>query len=297
MVQEKDWAIVLHGGAKNIEPDQEEANRAGCAAAIAAGSAVLRAGGSALDAVEATIRRLEDDPTFNAGYGSALNADGAVEMDAALMDGTTFDVGAVAVATGVRNPIAVARLLLREQPVLLAGDAVRRFAEAHGAALCAREAMISPEHARGLAASRHDTVGCVALDRAGHLAAGTSTGGLPGTLPGRVGDSPLPGCGLYADDMLGAVSLSGDGESIIRLTLAARIMQALEGLPPALAVERTLARLAIVGGEAGAILIDRQGRIAWHHNSRHFAVAYASSAEETPSVFLRKDEEGKRTHA
>lgn len=285
------WALVLHGGAKEIVPVKEEPNRAGCRAAAKAGAAVLAGGGSAVEAVEAAIRVLEEDPTFNAGFGADLNADGAVELDAGIMDGGSFDVGAVAGVAGVRHPISVARALLAEPPVLLVAEGARRFAASRSAELCAPEALISEEQAQGFAGANHDTVGCVARDAHGRIAAGTSTGGLTGTLPGRVGDSPMPGCGFYADDAVGGVSLSGTGEDIARMMLAARIMRGLEDQEPTDAVRASLRQLERIDGEAGAIAIDAAGRIGWAHNSPHFAVAMVTAGMTEPRVFLRKDEE------
>jgi beta-aspartyl-peptidase (threonine type) len=275
------WVILVHGGAKTIADDKRDANRAGCLAAVDAGAAVLRDGGSALDAAEAAIRVLEDDPVFNAGAGSVRNAAGEIEMDAALMDGATLDVGAVAAIRAIRNPIRAARALLREPAVLLVGEGAERFAAAHG--------LDSAAPAQPATDSGHDTVGCVVRDAQGHLAAATSTGGLAGTAPGRVGDSPLPGSGLYADDTVGAVSLSGDGESIIRTMLAARIMHALAERSPAAAATRSLDHLARVGGEAGAIVLGRDGAIGIAHNSDHFALAVAGG-RIAPRTALRADE-------
>jgi beta-aspartyl-peptidase (threonine type) len=280
------WALIVHGGAKEIAPEKEKANRDGCLAALSAGAAMLREGGSALEAVEASIRVLEDDPTFNAGRGSVRNSDGEVEMDAALMDGAALDVGGVAAIRGVRHPITVARLMLREPPTLLVAEGARRFAEAHGAETCDPADLLLAAEDTG-----HDTVGCVALDIRNNLAAGTSTGGLEGSPPGRVGDSPVPGCGLYADNSVGAVAFSGDGESIVRRTLAARVMQLLESGPPQAAIEATLDRLGDVGGEAGGIVLDRTGQIGWAHNSSHFAVGIMTSEDERSRIYLRKDEE------
>jgi beta-aspartyl-peptidase (threonine type) len=279
------WALVLHGGAKSIAPQKEGANRVGCLAALEIGAGILRDGGSALDAVEATIRVLEHDPTFNAGRGSVRNADGVVEMDAAIMDGATLDIGGVAAIRNVPHPVTVARMMLRETPTLLVAEGARRFAVAHGAETCEAADLLVAED------TGHDTVGCVALDREGNLAAGTSTGGLEGCAPGRVGDSPLPGCGLYADNAIGAVAFSGDGESIARVMLAARVMQSLESAPPQPAIEAAIERLGRVGGEAGGIVLDRAGRVGWAHNSPHFAVGVATSANEGPRVYLHKDEE------
>jgi L-asparaginase / beta-aspartyl-peptidase len=285
------WALILHGGAKDVAAEQEAANRAGCLSALLAGRAVLEDWGSAVDAVEAAVRSLEGDPTFNAGYGSVLNARGEVEMDASLMDGSSLDIGGVAAIQGVRHPISGAKAMLRQKPLLLAGVGARRFAEEVGAELCDPVDMISPEQRSSEARRGYDTVGCVALDRSGVIACGTSTGGLSGKWQGRVGDSPLPGCGFYADSRIGGLSLSGEGEAIARMLLAARVMQGLEtqGLDAAMA--DGLAALARVGGEAGIIGLDRQGRVGWAHNSRDFAVAYATSETEAPRVHLRKSEE------
>jgi len=280
------WALVLHGGAKEIAPGKERANREGCLVALEAGMAVLSGGGTALDAVEASIRALEDDPTFNAGRGSVRNTDREVEMDAAIMDGATLDIGGVAAIRAVRHPITVARMMLRETPTLLVADGARRFAEAGGAETCGPAELLVPAEDAG-----HDTVGCVALDMAGNLAAGTSTGGLEGCHPGRVGDSPLPGCGLYADNSIGATVFSGDGESISRTMLAAHVMQFLETGAPQAAIEAAVARLWRVGGEAGGIVLDRSGRIGWAHNSPHFAVGMATSEDKHPRVFLQRSEE------
>ncbi|WP_207482279.1 isoaspartyl peptidase/L-asparaginase family protein [Arenibaculum pallidiluteum] len=285
------WAIVVHGGAKSIDPAQAEANRCGCLAAVAAGQAVLEAGGAAVDAVEAAIRVLEDDPTFNAGRGSVRNAAGDVEMDAALMDGQTLDLGGVAAIRGVRHPITVARLMLREDPVLLVADGARTFAAERGAERCDPPAPMLPGNGAGRGGAGRDTVGCVALDLQGHLAAGTSTGGLEGCAVGRVGDSPLPGCGLYAEDGVGAVSFSGDGEAIARTMLASRVVRGLEGGDPDSAVERALVRLVSLGADGGAIALDGAGRIGWNHNSRNFAVGYVVSGAGDARAFLAKAEE------
>jgi len=283
------WAIILHGGAKEIAPEEQEAHREGVRAALMAGSAVLQRGGTAVEAVEAAIRVLEDNPTFNAGHGSAPNSEGRIEMDAGLMEGTGLQVGAVAALRDVRHPISVARRLLSEDPVLLVGNEARNFAAAKGAELCDEAALRPDRPSRRLAAAR-DTVGCVALDLAGHIAAGTSTGGLNGQPPGRVGDSPLPGCGLYADDIVGGVSLSGDGEEIVRTTVASRIMQSMNVDHPQHAVEAGIAALRRVDGEAGAIAIDHHGRFGWAHNTPHFAVG--SAANDGPvRVWLAKCEE------
>lgn len=280
------WAIIVHGGAKDIPPGREEVHRQGCLQALKAGQAVLEGGGSALAAAEAAVRALEDDPTFNAGVGSVLNADGKVECDAAIMDGSTLAVGGVAAVRTLRHPISVAAAMLPEKSVLLVGDGAEAFAREHEAEFCAPEDLVvdSAED------PGCDTVGCVALDIRGDIAAATSTGGLAGCHPGRVGDSPLPGCGLYADNLVGGVSLSGEGESLIRTTLAARLMHGLEKLPPDDAIAEALGHLARVGGEAGLIVIDKQGRIGWGHSSAQFAVAHAS-ADQPARAFVNRIED------
>ncbi len=286
------WALIVHGGAKDIEPEEESANRQGCIAAVEAGRAILEQGGSAVDAVEAAVRALENDPTFNAGYGSALKEDGGVEMCSGLMDGATLDVGGVAVIKGVRNPVSVAKLMLRDEPVLIAGDGARQYAEKKGAELCDPDDLIPPEMKEEARRSgTHDTVGAVALDTTGNVAAATSTGGLDGAPVGRIGDSPQPGCGYYADNYVGAVAFSGDGEEIARVMLAARVMHLMPKQVPQDALEVVLPKVAELEAEAGGIAIARDGQIGWAHNSREFAVAYQTSDMEAPRAYIRKTED------
>ncbi|MBB4066059.1 isoaspartyl peptidase/L-asparaginase family protein [Gellertiella hungarica] len=285
------WSII-HGGAKTIEPADEDANRKGCARAVRAGRDVLAAGGSSIDAVLAAVKVLEDDPTFNAGYGSVLNAHGEVETCAALMEGSGYNVGAVAVAQGIRNPIEAARAMLHEEPVLIAGDGARLFAGEAGVPLCDPADLIPPgERSKG-PEGKHDTVGAVALDAEGRIATAVSTGGVEGKPPGRVGDSPQPGCGFYADDRIGGVVFSGDGEHIARRMLAAGVMHALGGqIAPDEAVRRAIGQLEEIGGEAGGVLLTPLGHFGWAHNSSHFAVALACEEEPEPRVYLKKDED------
>lgn len=283
------WSLIIHGGAKAIAADKADPNRQGLVAAVAAGAEVLRAGGSALDAAEAAILSMEDAVVFNAGYGSVLNADGEVEMDAALMEGTSLCVGAVGAVRGVRHPISLARAVLEETPVLLVAEGARRFAEEKGLELCDPAAMIAP--GVGSSGGGLDTVGCVARDERGGFAAGTSTGGLAGKRPGRVGDSPLPGCGFYAMDAVGGVSLSGDGDKIARVLLAARAMHELRtGQGPSAASAAALEAMDWVGGEAGVIVLDARGRLGCAHNSPHFAMGGATSDRPEPQAWLHQDE-------
>ncbi len=290
--REGHWALIVHGGAKEIEPEQEQANRDGVLQAATAGGAVLKAGGSALDAVEAAIRVLEDLPAFNAGRGSALNRGGGIEMDSGIMDGTDRSVGSVAALREVRNPIGLARLLLPEREVLLVGEGALQFAIEQGVERASEQQLKAEQPYPG--EHEHDTVGAVARDSTGRIAAGTSTGGLNGTRVGRVGDSPLPGSGFYADDRVGGVALSGDGETIIRVGIASKIMAGLADQEPDAAIAAPLAELPGVGGtsaDGGGIVVTRDGRTGWAHNSRDFAVAMIDATMESPSAWLRKSEQ------
>jgi beta-aspartyl-peptidase (threonine type) len=293
---EGSWALIVHGGAKPWDAAEEEANRDGIRQAAEAGRAVLAGGGSAVDAVEAAIRTLENLPVFNAGHGSVPNAAGEIEMCAGLMDGSDLKAGAVGALKHVRNPIGVARQLLGEKEVLLVGEGALLFAKEKGFPLASDEELKAEREKEAIAAEgEHDTVGAVALDTGGNLAAGTSTGGINGQKVGRIGDSPLPGGGLYADNHIGAVSFSGDGETITRLALAARIMASLEdGEDVEQAIAKSVAKLPGTGGagaDGGAIGIRKDGQIGWAHNSPMFAVAYVTSDMAGPKAFLKKDEE------
>jgi L-asparaginase / beta-aspartyl-peptidase len=264
--------LIVHGGAGRHPGTGQDAVLAGCEAAARRGWTVLRHGGSALDAVEASVMALEDDPRFNAGTGSVLNAEGRVEMDASIMDGSTASAGAVAAVSAVQNPVALARRILSEgKTVLRVGAAAEAFARDQGLKAVDPESLVTArQQARWREA--HETVGCVALDGSGRLAAATSTGGLFDKPPGRVGDSALIGCGTYADEH-GAVSCTGNGEAIIRSALAMRALTGLStGAVPEQAARRALNWLAQrTGAEAGLILLDHQGRSAVVHNAAHMA--------------------------
>lgn len=214
-----------------------------------------------------------------------LNAEGEVELDASIMDGSNLAIGAVGAVKGLRHPISIARLLLAETPVLLVGDGAQRFAARHGAERAETGPAGDPQ---GPSSPAADTVGCVALDTSGHMAAGLSTGGLSGKLPGRLGDTPLPGCGFYADDQEGGVAFSGDGESIARTLLAATVMQRLALEAPQAALEASL-RLGRVGGEAGGIAFSCDGRFGCAHTSEHFAVALASERVPLRAAVHQRD--------
>jgi len=277
-----EWSIIIHGGAKTIIPEEEKSHRIAAEAAVMCGVAVLRDGGSAIDAVEASIRAMEDGGIFNAGQGSVKRSNGQVEMDASIMDGRTFDIGAMAGLSGIKNPISAAKLLLRERPVLLIGQPAIDYALQKGAEI------FTAEHSQSTATTPCDTVGCVAMDRQGNLAVGLSTGGLTDAMSGRVGDVPLPGCGFYADNTRGALCFSGDGEGIARKMLAAEVMRKMEIMDSIQAITEALDDLKALDFEAGCILIDPQGEPAWGHNSSHFAIASQTSDQDAPVVAIKK---------
>ena len=266
--------IVVHGGAGKIPEADNGAQFEGCEIAARAGWQILEDDGSALDAVQAAVEVLENDPRFNAGTGATLNADGGVQLDASLMDGATLSAGAVACVNRVRNPIRLARRILDDsRHVLLVAEGAHRFAEAHGIALCDPRELITEEQLRRNTPSP-GTVGAVALDASGSLAAATSTGGRRGALPGRVGDSALIGCGTYADNR-GAVSCTGVGEAIIRVGLARLVLELLEaGLEPMRAAQEAIAVLhRLTDAEAGLIVVDRHGRVGHAHNAVRMSLA------------------------
>ena len=227
-------ALIVHGGAWDIPDDATGACKSGCHRALAAGWSILSRGGAALDAIEAAIMVLEDDPVFDAGYGSHLNFDGRVECDAIVMNGATLRAGAAATLQRIKNPIQAARKILENCPhMMLVAEGAERFAKEQGIKLCKPEELVSEaeweawqkckedthaaEHHRG---HEQGTVGAVAIDGNGNLFAATSTGGTCLKLPGRVGDSPLIGCGCYADSEAGGVSCTGYGEAIMKVVLA-----------------------------------------------------------------------------
>jgi len=227
-------SLIVHGGAWDIPDESIDACKAGCERALAAGWSILSSGGSALDAVEAAVVVLENDPVFDAGYGSHLNLDGRVECDAIVMDGATLRAGSIAAVQRVRNPIRLARKLYEVGPhMMLVAEGAEQFAKANGIALCNPKDLIAPaereawqqckkdqhaaEHHRG---HEQGTVGAVAFDSHGSLFAATSTGGTCCKLPGRVGDSPLIGCGCYADSEAGAASATGYGEGIMKIVMS-----------------------------------------------------------------------------
>ena len=276
-------SIIVHGGAGPIKDDSLAARLEGCKAAALAGWAILQQGGAALDAVEAAVVGLEDNPLFNAGTGSTLNSLGKIEMDAAIMEGHSLRAGAVAAVSGVKNPIKLARRILEDgRHIMLAGEGALLFARQIGFPECAPESLLV-ESEKKRWQSKHGTVGAVAFDSAGRWAAATSTGGIFNKLPGRVGDSPLIGCGTYADGY-GAASCTGQGEAIMRLVLA---KSAVDFLHEADDIEaQTAARMAIAHLEerlqstGGIILIDRSGNIGYARNMSHMPVCWVISGDE-----------------
>jgi len=279
--------IVVHGGAGEDPPEGRAARLAGVERAADAGADVLARGGSALDAVEAAVVVLEDDPAFNAGVGSVLTDAGTVEMDASIMDGRDLRAGAVGAARRVRNPIRAARALLHEgREVFLVGEPVQALAARHGLAIVDEAALVTPEALarwRRRQAASGETVGAVALDDGGHVAAATSTGGVAGKRAGRIGDSAIIGAGTYADDGIGAASATGPGEGIIRTSLVRLALDLLaRGSDPATAATRALDELqGRLGMTAGLILVDRAGRVAVAHTTEAMAAASRSEATVT----------------
>ncbi|MGR6329092.1 isoaspartyl peptidase/L-asparaginase family protein [Sphingomonas sp. XXL09] len=292
------WSLVLHGGAGTITPERiGAAAEAGAGEALAraldAGAAILDAGGAALDAVEAAVRVLEDDPHFNAGRGAAFTQAGTNELDAAIMRGADRAAGSVAGLTRVRNPVSLARRVMEASPhVLLAGAGAEEFAASQGVetvdpawfAVAERRRQLDELLARGGDAfdvdMKYGTVGAVARDRQGHLAAATSTGGVTGKRWGRIGDSPLIGAGTYADDRACAVSCTGSGEQFVRVgvghEIAARIR--LAGEDVGAAADSALAEVRALGGTGGVIVVTPAGEAIWRFTTPGMYRARATSA-------------------
>jgi len=292
-----DPILVVHGGAWAIPDEMVEAHLNGVRNAAAAGWRVLEKGGSALDAVEEAIVVMEDDETFDAGRGSFLNRDGKVQLDAFIMDGASLRGGGVGCVERLKNPVRTARKILSDSShVYYVGEGAERFAAEHGIALCRNEDLVIPReverlkeyqaqeatHGNDLFAPQisHDTVGAVALDRAGNIAASTSTGGTLNKDPGRLGDSSLIGCGCYADNTSAAASTTGWGEPIMKLVLAkwATDRVASGNLPQWVAQEAMNYLKQRLDGHGGIILLDGQGRLGIAHNTPRMAWAVRTAA-------------------
>ena len=280
-----------------------EAHLTGVRNAVAAGWKVLSRGGCALDAVEEAVAVMEDDETFDAGRGSFLNREGKVQLDALIMDGATLRAGGVGCVEHLRNPIRAARKILSESPhVYFVAEGAEKFAAQHGIALCKNEDLIIPREVQRLRefqaqaaeekanlfapAISHDTVGAVALDRQGNIAAATSTGGTLNKAPGRLGDSSLIGCGCYADNKTAAGSTTGWGEPIMKLVLAkwAADRVAAGNLPEWVAAEAINYLEARVNGHGGIILLDARGRFGIAHNTPRMAWAFRTLSEENSGI-------------
>ena len=295
-METKKFGLVIHGGAGTIErsnmtPEKEREYRAGLERALKAGYEILNSGGSSLDATEAAVRVLEDDLHFNAGRGSVFTSAGTNEMDAAIMDGKTLAAGAVAVLKHVKNPISFARFVMEKSGhVMMDGEGAEVFAKENGIELVDEKYFFTQERWDALQKikaaekkrtgsagkafiitdqDRHGTVGAVALDKNGNLAAATSTGGTTNKRPGRVGDSPIVGAGTYANNATCAVSATGDGEYFIRASVGHDISALMEyrGMSLEEAAQAVLDKVAKLGGTGGLIAIDRKGNVALPFNT------------------------------
>src|SRR5579859_4826127 len=288
-------ALIVHGGAGVYPPEYMDSAQEGCREGLLVGWRVLQNNGTALDAVEAAVRALEDNPLFNAGTGSSLTSEGNIEMDAGIMDGAKLQVGSVAGVELIKNPIVLARKVLESPHVLLVARGAQQFALVNGISLCTREDLLSeraykrwlqvlaaqsPEKER-----KHGTVGAVALDSAGNLAAATSTGGFVNKHPGRVGDSPLIGCGFYADSYAG-ISCTGYGEDFVRFLIARRTAEHVaQGLTAQLAAEESIAYLGSQTSETGGlIVIDAEGHVGFAKSREHMPYACMSSDMDKPDM-------------
>ncbi len=302
------FAIAIHGGAGVLSrggttSDQENLYLEGLAAALDAGFGVLERGGDSLDAVTAAVVLLEDNPLFNAGRGAVLSHDGVVELDASLMDGRTLAAGAVCAVRRVRNPIELARLVMERSPhVMLVGDGAEEFAQTHGMTLVPNEYFRTPVREkqlhrllRGEIEWENDlagfgTVGAVALDSHGNVAAATSTGGMNGKRWGRVGDSPIIGAGTYASNSGCAVSATGHGEYFIRTVVAHDICARMQyaGVPLSEAVSEALACMKALGGNGGVVAIAPNGDVALEFNSEGMFRGVRSSAGRDEVAIYRE---------
>jgi len=313
------YAIAIHGGAGTIlrmemTPEKEEGYRNGLTAALKAGHAVLAAGGAALDAAQAAVVSMEDNPLFNAGKGAVFTHDGGHEQDACIMDGATRNVGAIAAVRRIKNPILLARLVLEKSPhVLLAGEGAEKFAVAHGMALVddpkyfyteqrwqqwqkalAKEKEQNAVHTRLDHSDDQDrtgTVGAVAVDRNGNLAAATSTGGMTNKRDGRIGDTPIIGAGTYADNNTCAVTATGVGEHIMRGMVSYDIAALMEYKGVTLAEAANLVvmeKLTALGGSGGVVAIDRHGHIAMPFNSKGMYRGYMLADGTTETAIFRE---------
>jgi beta-aspartyl-peptidase (threonine type) len=316
MAQDRSFTLVIHGGAgtilrSNMTPEKEAAYKAGLEKALRAGYDVLQKGGKAIDAVQAAIMVMEDDPHFNAGKGSVFTNEGKNEMDAAIMDGSNLKAGAVASVTVIKNPITAAHAVMdKSEHVMLVGKGAEQFAALNGCTIVDPSYFFTEERWKGLLKAKHDdslkhanqsksssllkqpgnhdykygTVGAVALDNYGNLAAGTSTGGMTNKKYGRVGDAPIIGAGTYANNATCAISCTGWGEYFIRLVMAKSISDRMELSGMRLqdaANEMVMKKLPSLGGDGGLIAIDKNGNIAMPFCTEGMYRGYIKSNGET----------------
>lgn len=294
------YALVLHGGAGTIlksemTAQKEAAYRAKLEEALRTGEAVLAKGGTSLDAVVATIQLMEDSPLFNAGKGAVFSAEGANELDASIMDGSNLAAGAVAGVKRIKSPIALARLVMENSKhVMFSGEGAEAFAVSQGMALVDPKYFftqrrwdslqkVKQQEAKNKNPKKHGTVGVVALDQHGNLAAGTSTGGLTNKKFGRVGDSPIIGAGTYADNNTCGVSATGHGEYFIRAAVAHDIAARVEykGLSVQAAADEVIrVKLVKMGGSGGVIVMDRKGKVAYSFNTAGMYRGYLKAGEQ-----------------
>jgi len=307
-MSEQLWRLVIHGGAgamrpKHGDPDHEQRARDGLRAALDAGAAVLASGGAALDAVEASVRLLEDDPCFNAGRGSVLTSEGHVELDAAIMDGRTRRAGAVAGLRTARAPVTLARRLMEQGPhVFLSGSGADDFAREAGLEQVANDWLVTVERRRQLdelladggfdADVKYGTVGAVAVDQHGHVAAATSTGGLTAKRWGRIGDSPLIGAGTYADDRAAAVSATGSGEYFIRAVAAHQLAERVRigGETLQAALDAVLSDVDDLGGKGGLIAVGPTGEAAWGFTTPAMYRGMADASSRVVAIYADEEE-------
>jgi beta-aspartyl-peptidase (threonine type) len=302
------WRLVIHGGAGSmrpgrLDPKQEQCARDGLEAALAAGAARLEVRESAIDAVEAAVRVLEEDVCFNAGRGSVLTAEGHIELDAAIMDGSTRRAGAVAGLRTTRAPISLARLAMEQGPhVFLSGKGADQFAREHGVEQVDNSWFETAERRSQLDELliaggfddeiKYGTVGAVAVDVDGHVAVATSTGGLTAKRWGRVGDSPLIGAGTYADDRSAAVSATGSGEYFIRVAAAHQLAERVRigGQSLQQALDAVLADIRSLGGKGGLIAVAADGDMAWGFTTPAMYRGMADSAGRMVAIYSDDEE-------
>jgi L-asparaginase / beta-aspartyl-peptidase len=299
----QNWAIVIHGGAGTLkpgamQPELEKQYRIALARALNTGKKILQEGGSALDAVEQTIRIMEDDSLFNAGRGAVFTHEGRNELDAAIMDGSNLAAGAVATVTDIKNPITAARTVMTKSPhVMLSGAGASEFAREQGLEIVSPDYFFTRRRwddlQEILKKEMKGTVGCCALDRKGNLAAGTSTGGMDNKRYNRIGDTPIIGAGTYANNATCAISATGHGEYFIRYTVAHDISALMEykGLTLQEAADLVIQdKLVHAGGSGGIIGVDHDGHVVMSFNSSGMFRGFAT-AEGDEGIYLFKDED------